>query len=152
MHHSHTLMRAAATALAIVAAAAPAAIARPADTAAPSQHVQDLRSPAAKDATAPSQRLQNLRWLSAGDRIPTSSQAGTTSADTHSATAGALAQERYYQTYSQPTAETRPPAGPDSSDDDTPWAIIGLALAFAGLAAAAATGVVRRTGRSRVPA
>ena len=152
MHHSHTLPRAAATALAVVAAAAPAAIARPVDTAVPSQHVQDVRSLAAKDATAPSQRLQDLRWLSAGDRIRTSSLAGTTSADTHAAAAGALAQERYYQSYSRPAPETRQPAGPDSSDHDTPWAIIALALVGAGLAAAAAIGVVHQTGRSRVPA
>src|SRR4051794_9416817 len=130
MHYSHPLTRAAATALAIVAAAAPAATARPVDSAAPSQHVQDVRSPAAKDATAPSQRLQDLSLLSAGDRIRTSSLAGTTSADTPSATAAALAQERYHQSYSPPATETRPPAGPDPADHDAPWALIALALAF----------------------
>jgi hypothetical protein len=121
MHHKSTMTRAAVAALAIVLASAPAAIAQSV-YAPPSSPHQDLRSPDARDA-----------------------------AERPSATGGGLAQAPNDQSARAQAPQPVHQASTDDSDNGTPWAIIGLAVAGAGLAAGA-TGVAGRTRRARVPA
>jgi hypothetical protein len=135
-----SLARTLLVALASLALTSPAALARPLDPApaAQPQPAQDLRSPDARDAATrhePRQDLrgQDLRRLSAGATIHTSSPAGTTSHTKRSA----LAQERYYSSYTHPVPRSQQPAnaGP-SGNDIAPLAFL-LAIAgalFVGLA------------------
>lgn len=95
-------------ALAVSVLAAPAALARPADTLSP-----QARNAAATAANASSDRVQDLRRLRAGNdiRIPVTPA-------------------------SQPVSAPQP-AHPAASDDGAPWTAIGLGLAGACLLIAA---------------
>jgi hypothetical protein len=72
-------------------------------------------------------------------------------ANEDTATAAALAQERYYSSYGEPEPLTLPQTGAPS--DDTPWLPIALSIAIAAaLVAGGATQVHRLRDRARVAA
>jgi hypothetical protein len=90
-------------------------------------------APSATDAAAQAQRVQDLRHLKAGNSIQTSSRATTTSPTATEPTPAdiqrALAQERTYSSYGEPTPV--PPAGHtlagDGSDGIAPLPV-GLSM------------------------
>jgi hypothetical protein len=111
----------------LVSAMTGAAAARPTqDTSASAAPAQDLRSPDVRDAA------------------PTSSLAGTTSAND----AGAPAQESYYSSYGEPAPLTA--SQPPVASDDSPWLPIALSIGAAlAIAAASATRLRRLRIRRR---
>ena len=152
----HTLTRTLVAALAVMALAAPTALARPADPA---------PAPAATDSHAVSSRVQDLRRLKAGNSIRTSSLAATskTPGYTPGETSGreayyspagraALAQERYYSSYGGTPSAVNHPARVSVSDDSAPWTTIALGLLGACLMIGAAAALAGRTRRARIAA
>jgi hypothetical protein len=138
MPRSSTLSRALVAALAATALAAPSALARPIDdlpTKAVEPPVTDLRMPDTRDASpAP---LRDLR-------MP----------DTQDAAKPPIQPDLRYKAGTSSLAGTKSPqpAQPAGTDNDTPWAVIGLGLAGVAIAAGGAgiATVTRR--RSRVAA
>jgi hypothetical protein len=141
MSRSTTLIRPLVAAAAVVALAAPAASAAPIQVQSPGHPSQDVRSahpkagdavywsydyqaPAPKDAAA----LAQERAYSSSVKAPDPKDAA------------ALAQERSYSSF----VEAQPIAAP-TSDDDTPWAIIGLSITGGLLTLLAGTTVVAKT-------
>ena len=124
MSRLHTLPRALASALAILALAAPAAVGQ-----------QRIDPPTVANETV-SPRTQDLRHLRAGGDIRTSSLAGTT--------AKSLADPgRVYWSYDHPAPI--PASQPAEVDDGTPWMTMGLGLAAACFVVAATAALAART-------
>jgi hypothetical protein len=122
---SSTFIRTIAVALTVSALGAPAALARPVDNLSPA--------------------TQDLRHLSAGNDVRSSTPAAR----------AALAQERSYSSYGEPTKATQP-SRVVVVDGGTPWTTIALGIAGACLllgSAAAFAGRTRlRTRRSHIAA
>jgi hypothetical protein len=144
MTRSRTLSRAVAAGLAIVAIAAPTALARPIQDL-PTQAPQDLRMPDTKDAAALSQQRSDTSG------VQTSSLAGTTSPK------GDVYWSYDYpaqdpKTAVPPAVDTAPAPATDGGGSDTPWATIGIALAAALLGATGGAAMAGRKRRSGVAA
>jgi hypothetical protein len=157
MSRSPTLIRPLVAAAAILALAAPTAFAAPIDVQSPGHPSQDVRSAHAQHSAAQPEPIQDLRMPDTRDaatrasEIQTSSAAGTTLSEKpvywspdHLAAdpkyAAALAQEQAYSSFVK--AKPIPAA---ATDDDTPWAIIGLGITAGVLALLAAMTAVLKT-------
>jgi hypothetical protein len=171
MSRSTILIRPLVAAAAIVALAAPAAFAAPIDVQSPGHPSQHIRSAHPKDSAAQPESIKDLRSPDAQDAATRTGPAGTSSDNAvywsydyqapDPKTAAALAQERAYassvkapdpknaaalaqeRAYSSFVKAQPVPAA--TTDDDTPWAIIGLGITGAVLALLAATTLVLKT-------
>jgi LPXTG-motif cell wall-anchored protein len=141
MPRSTSIARTVVAALAVIAFAAPSALARPIqDLPTKAQVYQDMRMPDTKDAAAQSQQQD------AADGIQTSSLAGTSSPS------GGVYWSYDYQAQDPKTAARSAPVPATGDDTDTPWATIGIALGAALLGATGGAALARRTRRSGVAA
>jgi hypothetical protein len=159
MPRMHNITRALCGALAIVAVAAPAAVASPVD----------LRSEHARDAAATSQRTQDLRWLMAGGSAGTSDLAERTQPQTGAPAVpgpdlrSADARDAGPVEPSLPGPPTWPsnpkPISPapvdavatDGGDDDSPLVYILAGLIASGLVAGGMGYAVHTSRRARQP-
>jgi LPXTG-motif cell wall-anchored protein len=148
MPRSTSIARMVTAALAVLAFAAPSALARPIqDLPTKAQTKQDLRMPDTKDAAAAA-----VQRATAG-KIRTSSLAGTTSPKgdvfwSYDYPAGTPKKT----TAPVPAADRPSPVPATGGGTDTPWATIAIAFAAAMLGGAGGAVAARRTRRSRVAA